>query len=78
VARENDPRRLPASIEVESLDTIESFQMEMRGRTVVTFCTCPNEASAALLADRLLKLGHSRVRVLTGGTDALSFLSPQG
>jgi hypothetical protein len=33
----------------------------------VTFCTCPNEASAALLAEELIA-GSSGVRVLTGGS----------
>jgi hypothetical protein len=46
-----------------------------RSRTVVTFCTCPNEASAALLADRLLRNGYRHVRVLTGGEEALTLLA---
>ena len=46
-----------------------------RDQTIVTFCTCPNEASAALLAEQLIRAGFGRVRVLTGGADAIEFLS---
>jgi membrane protein DedA with SNARE-associated domain/rhodanese-related sulfurtransferase len=37
---------------------------------VVLYCACPNEASAALVARRLLKSGFKRVRPLHGGIDA--------
>lgn len=37
---------------------------------VIIYCSCPNEASAALLARRLKERGYSRVRPLAGGLDA--------
>lgn len=37
---------------------------------VIVYCACPNEASAALIAKRLIKHGYSRVRPLQGGLDA--------
>ncbi len=37
---------------------------------VVLYCACPNEASAALVARRLIKSGFKRVRPLHGGIDA--------
>jgi rhodanese-related sulfurtransferase len=37
---------------------------------VVIYCACPNEASAAAVAQRLLKAGFRRVRPLKGGIDA--------
>jgi rhodanese-related sulfurtransferase len=37
---------------------------------VVIYCACPNEASAAALARRLMKAGFRRVRPLRGGIDA--------
>ena len=37
---------------------------------VVIYCACPNEASAAVLAKRLMKAGFRRVRPLRGGIDA--------
>lgn len=46
-----------------------------RERTIVTFCSCPNEASAALVARRLLDAGYPRVRVFAGGHDALAALA---
>jgi len=39
-------------------------------REVVFFCSCPNEASAAVVAKRLVDLGYTRVRPLAGGFDA--------
>jgi membrane protein DedA with SNARE-associated domain/rhodanese-related sulfurtransferase len=47
---------------------------ELRGLPVadevVIYCACPNEASAAAVAQRLLKAGFQRVRPLKGGIDA--------
>ncbi len=37
---------------------------------VVIYCACPNEASAAAVAKRLMKAGFQRVRPLKGGIDA--------
>lgn len=37
---------------------------------VVIYCACPNEASAAAVAKRLMNAGFSRVRPLKGGIDA--------
>ena len=74
LAREEDPRQLPRAIVIDESMDIATLPLEARGKTVVTFCTCPNEASAALLAERLLKAGFERVRVLTGGKEALAVL----
>ena len=37
---------------------------------VIVYCSCPNEASAAALARRLISRGFTRVRPLHGGIDA--------
>ncbi len=37
---------------------------------VVIYCSCPNEASAARLAKKLMQRGYTKVRPLTGGIDA--------
>jgi rhodanese-related sulfurtransferase len=37
---------------------------------VIVYCACPNEASAALVAKRLMQQGFKRVRPLAGGIDA--------
>ena len=74
LARAEDPRRLPRSIVVVG-DALLMLPGDAHERTIVTFCTCPNEASAALLADRLIRAGYSRVRVLAGGPAALAVLA---
>ncbi len=75
LARSEDPRSLPGSIVIEHGDPMGQLPHDARERTIITFCTCPNEASAALLAERLIKAGYSRVRVLAGGAEALTVLA---
>ncbi|MEP7069495.1 MAG: VTT domain-containing protein [Usitatibacter sp.] len=75
LARAEDPRRLPRSIVLEERAAVDVLPRDSRERTIVTFCTCPNEASAALLAEQLIRAGFARVRVLTGGADAVAMLS---
>ena len=75
LARIEDPRTLPRSIVLGERLPMEVLPTGARARTIVTFCTCPNEASAALLAEQLIRAGFNRVRVLTGGTDAIAALS---
>ena len=74
LARSEDPRSFPGSIVIEHNNPMARLPHDARERTIITFCTCPNEASAALLAERLIKAGYSRVRVLVGGADALTVL----
>lgn len=75
LARSEDPRSLPRSIFLDQQQAIDVLPKGRPDQTIVTFCTCPNEASAALLAEQLIKAGYGRVRVLTGGTDAIAHLS---
>jgi membrane protein DedA with SNARE-associated domain len=75
LARNADPRELPRSLFVGDKDPADVLTIERRDDIIVTFCTCPSEASAALLAEQLMIAGFKRVRVLTGGTDAIEFLS---
>lgn len=74
LARAEDQRQLPGAVWVEGEAFHEVLPADARERTVVTFCTCPNEASAAILAKKLLDRGYTRVRVLTGGADAITHL----
>jgi rhodanese-related sulfurtransferase len=39
-------------------------------RAIITYCTCPNEASAAKVAEELLEEGWKSVHPLFGGFDA--------
>jgi membrane protein DedA with SNARE-associated domain/rhodanese-related sulfurtransferase len=75
VARAEDPRVLPQSVMLGNRSVDDVLPGHDKHSIVVTFCTCPSEASAALLAEQLIKSGYRRVRVLTGGTDALHALS---
>jgi membrane protein DedA with SNARE-associated domain len=75
LARDEDTRAFPRSVVLGDRTVVEMLPLEQRGRTIVTFCTCPNEASAALLAEQLLKAGYEHVRVLTGGEEALRRLA---
>lgn len=74
LARAEDQRQLPGAVWVEGEAFHQQLPEDARARTLVTFCTCPNEASAAILAKKLLDLGYTRVRVLTGGADAITQL----
>jgi membrane protein DedA with SNARE-associated domain/rhodanese-related sulfurtransferase len=40
------------------------------GTEVIVYCACPNEASAARIAKKLMQRGYTRVRPLSGGIDA--------
>lgn len=75
LARQADPRELPRAMRADGDDVLARLPRDARDRTIITFCTCPSEASAALLADRLIKAGYTRVRVLSGGAEALEALA---
>jgi membrane protein DedA with SNARE-associated domain/rhodanese-related sulfurtransferase len=58
---------IPGAIPVETLrldsgDATVPFDAE-----VIVYCACPNEASAARIAQHLIRMGCIRVRPLTGG-----------
>jgi membrane protein DedA with SNARE-associated domain/rhodanese-related sulfurtransferase len=75
LAWEDDPRRLPNAQRLETLEGAVDLAEPLKGRTLVCFCTCPNEASAAVVAKRLLDAGHADVWVLAGGEAALAMLA---
>lgn len=70
----DDPRPLPASHRTPSPDEALEIAARFRAHTLISFCTCPNEAGAALLAQRLVDAGHRKVRVLAGGPQAIEAL----
>ena len=74
LAREDDPRPLPRAIVPGEGPLAETLPDGARNRPIITFCTCPSEASAALLAEELIKAGYRHVRVLTGGKAAVDAL----
>jgi rhodanese-related sulfurtransferase len=78
LARDDDPRPLPRAILPGEGSMVEALPANARNRTIITFCTCPSEASAALLAEELIRAGYGRVRVLTGGAAAVDALHARG
>lgn len=69
-ARGLEPRWIPGAVH-SPVDEIELRLKEFsRDREIIVYCTCPNEASAALVAKRLMSHGFNRVRPLYGGLDA--------
>jgi membrane protein DedA with SNARE-associated domain/rhodanese-related sulfurtransferase len=70
VDRELDGRSIPGALafEVEEMEKlIDSLPAD---QDVIFYCSCPNEASAARAAKRLIDRGYTRVRPLLGGLDA--------
>lgn len=69
-ARLIDSRIIPGALlaDVNSVDRIvDAVPLDAE---LVIYCTCPNEASAALVAKALMSRGYKRVRPLLGGLDA--------
>ncbi|MCX7143015.1 MAG: DedA family protein/thiosulfate sulfurtransferase GlpE [Proteobacteria bacterium] len=62
--------RIPGAISINAQTFGETPPELAASGEVIVYCACPNEASAALLAKRLMQQGYSRVRPLQGGIDA--------
>ena len=70
LGREHDRRCIPGALEM-SLDEVGARHAEFpMDREVVFYCACPNEASAAFAARKLMDRGYISVRALRGGLDA--------
>ncbi|QWT20312.1 VTT domain-containing protein [Bacillus sp. NP157] len=68
--RRDDPFVIPGS-RLFDMTTAEADLATLPHNTaVVIYCSCPNEVSAAKVAERLTKLGYANVRPLTGGIGA--------
>ena len=65
-----EPRAIPSSLHVPPDEVHVHLRDVERDREVILYCSCPNEASAARVAQLLLRLGFRRVRPLLGGLDA--------
>lgn len=62
--------RIPGAV-VLSIEDISSSEFEhLIDGEVIVYCACPNEASAAIVAKKLMERGYKRVRPLAGGIDA--------
>jgi membrane protein DedA with SNARE-associated domain/rhodanese-related sulfurtransferase len=66
--------RIPGAVWIDS----KAFERTLReqglhdrsGEEVIVYCACPNEASAAQVARKLMRAGFRRVRPLAGGIEA--------
>jgi rhodanese-related sulfurtransferase len=62
--------RIPGAV-ILSVDDLSDTSLEqLIEDEVVVYCACPNEASAAIVAKKLMRRGYARVRPLAGGIDA--------
>jgi membrane protein DedA with SNARE-associated domain/rhodanese-related sulfurtransferase len=65
-----DPRFIPGAL-VMDIHTIENHLHELpTEQDIVFYCSCPNDASAAFVAQKLIDRGYTKVRPLHGGLNA--------
>jgi rhodanese-related sulfurtransferase len=69
-ARQLAPRQIVGAMHVIPGELDRNLAGIPHDRDIVLYCACPNEASAAQVADLLIKRGLKRVRPLLGGLDA--------
>lgn len=66
--------RIPGAVWIDSHAFDESIRagglMDRSADEVIVYCACPNEATAAAVAKKLMRAGFKRVRPLAGGIDA--------
>jgi membrane protein DedA with SNARE-associated domain/rhodanese-related sulfurtransferase len=65
-----EPRRIPGALHIPLTEVQQQLKDLPRDRDIISYCTCPNEASAAQVAKILMDNGFRKVRPLHGGLDA--------
>lgn len=65
-----EPRRIPGALRIPLNEARDRLPGLPHDREIVSYCTCPNEVSAAEVAKILMDSGFRRVRPLRGGLDA--------
>ena len=65
-----EPRRIPGALRIPLNEARGRLPELPREREIVSYCTCPNEVSAAEVAKILMDSGFRRVRPLRGGLEA--------
>jgi rhodanese-related sulfurtransferase len=70
VGRDQDSRFIPGALLMDIAEVESKLEQLPVEREIIFYCDCPNEASAAYVAKRLMDLGYTRVRPLHGGLDA--------
>ena len=61
---------IPGAVPAHPGDAGAALVGYSRDREVVVYCSCPNEASAAVACLHLRRAGFTKIRPLAGGTDA--------
>jgi membrane protein DedA with SNARE-associated domain/rhodanese-related sulfurtransferase len=61
---------IPGALPAHPADAGHALKGYPRDREVVVYCSCPNEASAAVACLHLRRAGFTKIRPLAGGTDA--------
>jgi membrane protein DedA with SNARE-associated domain/rhodanese-related sulfurtransferase len=62
--------RIPGALAIDMQKLEDSFKGVPPEGEVILYCACPNEATAVKVAQRLKKVGYTRIRPLLGGIDA--------
>jgi membrane protein DedA with SNARE-associated domain/rhodanese-related sulfurtransferase len=62
--------RIPGARAIDMQKIHEGFKGVPVDGEVIVYCACPNEATAVKVAQKLRKLGFTRIRPLLGGIDA--------
>lgn len=70
VARELEPRAIPGALLADIDAPLNSLRGVSFEREIVSYCDCPNEATAAKVANSLIAAGYRHARPLLGGLDA--------
>ena len=69
-SRSVDPRFIPGAVAMDGEQVDRQLEQLPTDRDIVFYCDCPDEASAAQVAKKLIEIGYTRVRPLHGGLDA--------
>ena len=62
--------RIPGARAIDMKKIDEGFKGVPVEGEVIVYCACPNEATAVKVAQKLRKVGFTRIRPLLGGIDA--------
>lgn len=68
--RAQESGRIPGAMVLTDDDLSALVVNSDTNSEVIIYCACPNEASAAKVAKKLMQRGYTKVRPLTGGIDA--------
>jgi membrane protein DedA with SNARE-associated domain/rhodanese-related sulfurtransferase len=69
VHRQRDPVQIPGAIALDHSASVAQFEGLDQNRAFVVYCDCPNEVSAALVAEQMRTEGYTDVFPLAGGLD---------